>query len=236
MRIIGIVGRVYYNRDNQEIIQLNDCLRKVLAEYDDVVPIMLLPTNVDGYLDKEMGNDKIDETDKEKLDYLLSKCDGFVVPGGTYWYKFDEYVISYAIKSNKPLLAICAGFQCLCSMFALERDKFDMTKRFSNDNHYGNPTKYIHDISVMKDTLLDRILNEDKIMINSVHHDYVDFEMDKLKISAVSSDNVIEAVEVENHPFLLGVQWHPEYLLDDNSKKILDSFIENVKKTHNDNC
>ena len=81
MKLIGIVGRCYYNRDNQEIIQLNDALRQVLTNYNDVTSILLLPTNKESYLELGMSNDKIDEFDKEKLDYILDKCDGFIVPG-----------------------------------------------------------------------------------------------------------------------------------------------------------
>lgn len=230
MKLIGIVGRVYYNRDNQEIIQLNDALRRVLVNYNDVVSVLLLPTNDINYFEVGMGNDRINKEDKKKLDYTLSKCDAFIVPGGTYCYKFDEYVIKYAIANKKPLLAICAGFQCLCSMFALDRDKFDMTNRFLDNKHYGEPDKYVHEISIMKDTYLMKMLNRDKIMINSIHHDYIDFPMKELKVSAVSDDNVIEAVEYPEHPFLVGVQWHPEYLVDDNSKIIFDTFIDNIKK------
>lgn len=229
MKLIGIVGRVYYNKDKQEIVQLNDCLRRVLAEYDDVSTILLLPPNSGNYLNDVVGNGIIVEEDRKKLNYILNKCDGFVVPGGTYWYNFDEYVINYAIDNRKPLLGICLGFQCLCSMFAKDRDKFDMTKRFNIDKHYGNPLEYIHGVKILNNTLLSKILNSDKIRINSIHHDYVDFPMNKLKIAAVSDDGVIEAVEYPESSFLLGVQWHPEYLMDDNSRKIFDNFVNSIK-------
>ena len=230
MKLIGIVGRCYYNRDNQEIIQLNDALRQVLANYNDVTSILLLPINKESYLELGMSNDKIDEFDKEKLDYILDKCDGFIVPGGTYWYNFDEYIIKYAIDKKKPLLAICAGFQALCSMYALDRDKFDMTKRLEESSHYGKQDEYIHECFIKENTLLSNIINKEKIMVNSIHHDYVDFLMNELIVSASSSDNIIEAVELPNHPFLIGLQWHPEYLIDDNSIKIFDEFIKSVNQ------
>lgn len=229
MKVIGIVGRIYYNKDNQEIVQLNDHIRRTLANYDDVVSIILLPTNLDSYLDIKMGNDKIYKTDKKKLDYLLNKCDGFIIPGGTFWYNFDEYIIKYAIDNQKPLLAICLGFQCLCSMFASNRKQFDMTKKLNNNTHYGDSKKYIHEVNIIENTILKDILCKDSIMINSIHHDYVDFSMNELVVSAISNDNIIEAVELSNHPFLIGLQWHPEYLMDDNSKKIFDKFIDNTK-------
>ena len=41
------------------------------------------------------------------------------------------------------------------SMFAKDIIKFDMTKRFDNDNHYGKPDKYIHENIIMDNTLFD---------------------------------------------------------------------------------
>ncbi|MBQ8682028.1 MAG: gamma-glutamyl-gamma-aminobutyrate hydrolase family protein [Bacilli bacterium] len=230
MKIIGIVGRVYYNKDDQKIIQLNDSVRKVLTNYEDIIPILILPPNHEDYHNIKIGADIIDAESKKKLDYLLDKCDGFIVPGGTYWYKFDEYVINHAIKYNKPLLAICAGFQCLCSMYAIDRYKADMTNRLTDNNHYGEEDKYIHKNIIVKDTLLSRIVGKDIIKVNSIHHDYVDFEMKDLIISSYSEDNIIEAVELPNHSFLIGLEWHPEYLMDEDSKKIFDYFIKVVKR------
>ena len=230
MKLIGIVARAYYNKDNQKIIQLNEAIRLALAKYDDVVTILLLPTNNEYYIDMNMGEDKLEKSDKEKLNYLLEKCDAFIVPGGSSWYSFDEYVIEHAIKTNKPLLGICAGFQAICSMFAINRDKFDMTSRFKNDNHYGEPQEYVHKNKILEHTLLMDIIGKDSLMVNSLHHDYIDCKMKDLIISSISEDGVIEAVELLNHPFFLGLEWHPEYLMDVASVKIFDKFVSAIKE------
>lgn len=224
MKIIGIVGRAFYNKDNQKIIQINEDIRKFFAE-EDVLTVALLPPQNRYYVETKMGMDQLTEIDRKKLDCLLELCDGFVIPGGTYWYEFDEYIIKHAIEKDKPLLAICLGFQALCSMFAEERTKFDMTTRIANNDHYGDSNKYIHNIKIIDNTLLENILKTPEINVNSVHHDIVDFKLKSLKISAVSSDNIIEAVELPEKKFILGVQWHPEYLVDENSKKIRQAFI-----------
>lgn len=223
MRLIGIVGRAYYNRDNQEIIQTHDALRRYLNLRDDVVCITLLPTNQECLLDLEQGEDYVDP----KLDYILDKCDGFIVPGGTNAYHFDEYVINYAIENDKPLLAICLGFQTLCNMFAKDRNKFDMTTKAEGESHYGKKDEYKHEIIIEDYTRLRSIIGEERIRVDSVHHDICDFEMNTLKVVAKAPDGVLEAVEYPNKRFIMGVQWHPEYLVDENSKKILDSFIDN---------
>ena len=230
MKIIGIVGRAYYNQDHQKIMQVNEAIRMVFSSYEDVSVVSILPTNCKAYVDLKMGEDVVLEKDRKKIDFVLEMCDGFVIPGGTYWYHFDEYVMEYAIKNNKPMLAICAGFQALCSMYAFDRIRFDMTSRFSNNQHYGASTKYIHRNVVLEGTLLKKIIGESSIWVNSVHHDYVDFEFKELTISAISEDGVLEAVELPNSCFVLGVQWHPEYLMDDVSKKIFDGFVYSIKK------
>ena len=182
----------------------------------------ILPLGASTVVD-EAGKDIVN---KEKIDYVLDKCDGFIVPGGTYFYHFDEYVIDYAIRNDKPLLCICLGFQALCSMFAKDRTKFDMTIEDSTNSHKGEPDKYFHDV-VVSNKLKD-IFGTDRLMVNSVHHDLVKFEMNELVINAKCGD-VIEGVEYPNKKFIIGVQWHPEYLMDDNSKKLLNEFIKNTK-------
>ena len=51
------------------------------------------------------------------------------------------------------------------------------------------------------------------------------------EIDALSEDNVIEAIEVPNKKYIIGVQWHPESMIsyDIVSKQLLDSFIESCK-------
>lgn len=225
MRLIGIVGRVYKNIDNQNIIQINENVRKMVMKYDDVTCIAILPTESIDYLNCSQGTDGIN---KEKLDYILDKCDGFIIPGGTYYYNFDEYVINYAIENDKPLLGICLGFQHLCSKFAKNRVNFCMEKNVNLENHMGNPNEYKHNVIILENSLLYNIINKERIMVNSIHHDIVDFEMNTLAINAVSEDGVVEGVEYPQKRFILGVQWHPECLNDENSKKIIDRFMESL--------
>ena len=227
MYIVGIVGRVYYNKDNQKIIQTNDSVRRFLSKEEDIVCITILPPEDIDYTTITPGKDKIST---KKLDHILNICDAFIVPGGTYSYNIDEYVIDYAIRNDKPLLAICLGFQALCNMFAKERTKFDMTNHLNNDNHYGPSNEYKHHIRIKENTLLSKILKKDPIPVNSVHHDIVDFKIDKLIINAISEDGIIEGVEYPDRKFIIGIQWHPEYLTDEYSNKIKEAFINAIKK------
>ena len=212
----------------QHVFQVNEAIRSVMASYDDVTSVALLPTNNGDYLENEVGCDELAKLDIDKLDFILGKCDGFIVPGGTNWYCFDEYVIKHAIKYDKPLLAICVGFQALCSMFAVGRNKFDMTKRLDDRKHYGVVNEYRHENYVLKNTKLEKILGSECLLVNSLHHDCVDFDMNKMNIGCYSEDGIIEAVEVLDVDFIVGIQWHPEYLKDENSMKIFDCFVDRI--------
>jgi putative glutamine amidotransferase len=73
-------------------------------------------------------------------------------------------------------------------------------------NHRG-----IHPVAVSEKSSLFRLVGEKKkISIQSSHHQSIDRLGRRLKISATAPDGVIEAIESSDHPFLIGVQWHPE--------------------------
>ena len=226
MKLVGIVGRAYYNLDKQEIFQVHEPTRRFLNSYDDVSYVSILPFEDFDYIKLSPGEDNISESSKKKLDYILEKCDGFIIPGGTNTYNFDEYVMKYAIDNDKPMICICAGFQALCSMHAKNRDRFDMNEELVDDsNHYVSKFEYVHDINIIKDTLLHDIINEDRIKVNSIHHQYVPFELNELIPCAYSDDGVLEAVYLKNKKCVLGVEWHPEGTLDLYTKKITDYFV-----------
>ena len=77
-------------------------------------------------------------------------------------------------------------------------------------------------------SLLKSILGANKILVNSRHKSAISDT--RLKIGALSEDGIIEEVEDKTKKFFVGVEWHPESLNDDNSKKIFDYFISVVNK------
>jgi len=225
MKIIGIVARSYWNKDNQSILQFYEKVRTAFSRYDNVALIGIMPTDERTYTEITRGDDKLDNA---KLNCVLDKCDGFIVPGGTYHQNLDEYVINHAIKSDKPLLGICLGFQIMCSMFSKERERYDMTIALPNNDHYKPNIKNAHKIKIKENTLLKSILKEKEINVNSVHHSYINNELKDLVISSYSEDGVIESVEYPNKKFIVGLQWHPEVIMNKDSIKILDYFVDKM--------
>lgn len=149
---------------------------------------------------------------------LLKLCDGFILPGGDYE-TIDFLIIKYAYEFDLSLLGICMGMQSLGKYF---NGNLELV-----DNHYSKSD--YHFVNIDSLSKIFKILNRSKIKVNS-RHKYKLSNTD-LKISAYSQDNVIEAIEVPNKKYIIGVQWHPESMIsyDIVSKQLLDSFIESCK-------
>jgi putative glutamine amidotransferase len=79
------------------------------------------------------------------------------------------------------------------------------------DTHLGGTSKHAtHAVDVAEGTLLKRIVGSARFQVVSRHHQAIDVLGAGLRVSATAADGIVEAVEDPAHPFLLGVQWHPE--------------------------
>ena len=226
MKTVGIIGRAYRNIKEQPIIQTSEVVRHALSYYDNIVPITLLPTGSESYCDIRKNSDEFSDIDKKKIDHIIKQCDGFIAPGGRSWFNFDNHIIKHAIKEDKPLLAICAGFQCLCSLYSDKKRPRLTTIEGGSHHSYGKD--YCHTNYISEDTYLHKIIKSNHILVNSVHYYKVNFPMHDLVINAHSVDGVIEGVELPNKKFIIGVQWHPEFFRDDPSVKLFNAFVKNL--------
>lgn len=226
MKTVGIIGRAQRNQDEQEIIQINEYVRRALTHFDDVATIALLPTNDLFYCNLKSKHDRLSPIDRAKLDHILKQCDGIIAPGGSSWFQFDEYIINHAIANDKPFLGICAGFQCLCGMYS---DTEPRLFEIPNETHKNGGPRYSHTNFIVDHTKLKEIIGQDTILVNSSHRYGVNPPLrENIIISAYSEDDIIEAVEVPDKKFAIGVQWHPEYIYDENSQKIFRAFVNNL--------
>lgn len=220
--IIGIVGRLYSGDAN--IICVEE-IRLAVTKCSGI-PLLILP------IDKDASSFKIpySEEEIEDLKSVLKICDGFILPGGDTWYQLDEIVVEYAIKEDKPLLAICLGMQVLSKILSGEmRIAFDNTiKNCTSINHYVPLEDFVHSVTIDKNSKLYSIIGEEKINVNSRHNYHIK-KIDRRFISSRSEDGLIESVELSDKRFIIGVQWHPESNLDKdiNSKKLFESFFAN---------
>jgi len=146
--------------------------------------------------------------------------------------KFDIKLIKKLMKKRKPILGICLGMQELNIAFGgnIIQDIPSSMKYSSNIKHKGISTiKNIHKVNIIKNSLLHKILNKKTIDVNSNHHQAVGRIADKFVVTAVAPDNIVEAIECKDcSNFVLGLQWHPEFLINKENVKIIRAFCDAV--------
>lgn len=154
---------------------------------------------------------------------------------GGVWPVRDEIecrLYRLALETDWPVFGICRGEQIMnvAAGGKLHSDIPDQvpTVRFVHQQPTGTPRDHIvHDVIIEKDTLLHQIIGKDRISVNSFHHQAVSVPGEGMKISAVSEDGIIEAIEDPKHPFVLGVQWHPECMQQyDDHMKLFRAFVD----------
>lgn len=133
--------------------------------------------------------------------------------------------VRLAFNRQLPILGICRGIQTLTlalgghvrqDIDATEDDPTISRVKHSQDADRQEPT---HSVSISDDSLLSAIYPRKeyggKIFVNSFHHQAVLTPGGHLRVSARSTDDVVEAVESTEHKPILAVQWHPEWLGDE---------------------
>jgi len=77
-----------------------------------------------------------------------------------------------------------------------------------------------HAIQVQSDSYLARVVDATELKLPSYHHQAIRKVAPSLRLVAVAEDGIVEAVEHLTHPFLVGVQWHPEKSVTDTPSQL----------------
>ncbi|MFY9748485.1 MAG: gamma-glutamyl-gamma-aminobutyrate hydrolase family protein [Acidobacteriaceae bacterium] len=129
----------------------------------------------------------------------------------------DELLLQDASNLYKPLLGICYGFQALN---VWRGGTLVQHLKTAVDHSAGRAVTEAHAIEVEARSRLRRILGlgtRTTLLVNSSHHQAVAVLGDGLVRAAWSPDDgVVEAAEGHGDQFLMGVQWHPERVLEEN--------------------
>ncbi len=222
------------------------------------IGISFSETNFDNYIHWFSGQSVGNEVEVMELpvtpDNLqdISSCDGLVLTGGIdidpRWYgqstgyphapaayspdrdKYEIAVFNLAIKNNIPVLGICRGLQLInvaCKGTLIQ----DLGDGSGNKMHKGGPDK-LHEINIVKGTLLSNITGAEKGLVNSAHHQAINKPGNGLAVNCRADDGIIEGIEwmdATGKAFMLAIQWHPERMPGKEervlSKNIRDSFI-----------
>lgn len=227
--IIGIVSRpntsIMFNRPVMSVLE---GYRMSVAKCGGI-PIAILPTQ--NFCYEEISPkyaSKLSLEEQEDIKRQIDMCNGIIMPGGNRMYDYDFFILKYALEKDIPILGTCMGMQLMACNSMNSEDRTQILKKIdSNIIHNQMNVKYVHKVKLEKDSKLFNIIGEEIIDVNS-RHKFVASQVGNLTISAVSEDGFIEGVEYPNKKFAIGVQWHPEDMVqyDKKEEKLMQAFIK----------
>ncbi|MEJ5285148.1 MAG: CTP synthase [Brevinematia bacterium] len=163
--------------------------------------------------------------------------DGILIPGGFGNRGIEGKIktINYARENNIPIFGICLGMQCMIIEFA--RNKCGISNAHSREFEPttndpviellsnlkgisymgGTMRKGAQKIKIKSGTMAHEIYGKDEIMERHRHRyevnpEYIEiFKKNGLTISGNSENGLVEIVELKDHPWFLGCQFHPEF-------------------------
>jgi len=125
--------------------------------------------------------------------------------------RLESDVIDRALALGLPLLGICRGAQLLNVRLGGSLYQELRSRRVHTSNRWTIfPLKTL---CVAAGSRLAALLGTRKTRINSLHNQGIDRLGAGLQVVGRDLDDIVQAIEEPSHPFLLGVQWHPEFLL-----------------------
>jgi putative glutamine amidotransferase len=132
-----------------------------------------------------------------------------------------------ALKRNIPVLGICGGQQLLHVVLGgrLIQHIPDAVENALAHEQPNPRDEAGHEVLVKEGTFLRRIVGADTLAVNSAHHQAALDEPEGVTINARAPDGVIEGMETDAYDFCLGVQWHPEFDINDGDAKIFKAFV-----------
>jgi putative glutamine amidotransferase len=143
-------------------------------------------------------------------------------------------LIRWALADHKPVFGVCRGHQMINVALggALYQDVGVQHPQAIKHDYFPSSGDYtrdyvVHDIEVTRGSRLGALLGAGRVRVNSMHHQGVKQLAPGLVASAFAPDGLIEGLEGVNGQFLVGVQWHPEELTDQDPamRRLFGEFI-----------
>ncbi len=237
---IALVGKYVSLQD--AYISVNEALKHAGYYFDHKVKII------------PIDSEKLTQDNYENV---LNVVDGILVPGG-FGERGTEgklLAIKYARENKIPFLGICYGMHLACIEYA--RNVFGYSDantteinpnttypiidylpgQYEGINLGGTLRLGLYDCKITDNTLTKRYYNKQNIKERhrhryEVNNKYLDLFTKDLIISGVNPQtNLVEIVELKNHPYFVACQFHPEFLSRPNrAHPLFIGLIENAIK------
>ena len=190
----------------------------------------------------------------EALKGQLPGLDGFVLPGSPADVEPSEYgaenhgkcapadlarehtdraVLSHALESRKPVLAICYACQLLNvylggTLIQDLRSETGTSIPHRKKDVVPEPlTDPLHEVGFIAGSLLARLAGSTHAVVNSSHHQSIEKPGSNLRVTGLAADGIVESVEWSGDAnWVVGVQWHPERMPGDAlASKLFEEFV-----------
>lgn len=238
---IGVSGRLLYPDPNRSFLPT-----KSVQYLEQTVANWLMSGEVLAFMVPAMSLAAPHMPKSLKVRHYVDALDGLVLQGGAdvsprsygesplnpMW-TGDEVRDQYEIElfhefvtQGKPVFGICRGHQLI--NVALGGSLYqDIATQCPGKASHRDDSRYeshFHDMRIHPDTWLARVYPEVAVArVNTIHHQAIKHLGEGLVVEATSEpDGVVEAIRWEGHSFVVGVQWHPEFL-DPGDPTLIDS-------------
>jgi gamma-glutamyl-gamma-aminobutyrate hydrolase PuuD len=160
----------------------------------------------------------------------LEALSGLVLSGGADWGdqadrdQLEARLLREALERDIPVFGICRGLQVMNrvgggTLFA---------HIGGHRNDLGGDRNVRHRVRAARGSRLCAIVGEE-LETNSRHHQAIEALSPEYRLTALAADGVREGIEREDRAWVLGVQWHPEDLLEElPHRRLFESFAEAV--------
>ncbi len=180
-------------------------------------------------------------------DAMLDAIDALVVTGGAFDVDPDLYgdgarhetvvlkqdrtatelaLLRGALARDMPVLGICGGQQLLAVALGgtlIQHIPDSVPDALAHEQ--PNPRHQAgHRVALVPRTVLAGIVDAASMQVNSSHHQAVR-DPGRGLVNATAPDGVIEGIEDPSRRFCLGVQWHPEFEIDQGDRRIFAALI-----------
>ena len=233
--VIGLVSDLR-DVDGMPYHLVGDKYAAAIRDHARAIPVGLLPSALDS-----------------EIEQIVASFDGFLFTGSASNIHPDAYGADLAvppfdrsrdtfalalarrvIARHKPALFVCRGFQELNIAFGGTLLP-DLTPRASPVRHhppaglaYEERYAPAHEVVLVEGSRLSKVFGARAFAVNSLHYQGLDRIGAGLAVHGTAPDGLAEVIAFEDHPFAIGVQWHPEYRPDRNpaSQRLLAAFGE----------
>jgi putative glutamine amidotransferase len=205
-----------------------------------------------------------DVVEPEDVSSALDSFDGLLLPGGAdvdpaeyggrdhpsvdkapaEYDRLELEAARVALHKDLPTLAICRGVQVMNVALGgtlwvdvpEEYDSGDGPKLQHRQTPPHARHEATHPVDFKDGSMLAQLLGSRMVPTNSMHHQALRRVAHDLVASGQTRDGIIEAVEARtNHPFYVGVQWHPEEMIevDEPSRTLFAEFVRRAAQRTN---